>query len=447
MEFTPPFAGQDGSYRPGRRRLSAAMLEAEVELTQEPADYPARREILGLLKSLRGALPVSAAAANTLIVMIEHTRAEDWTAMETPFVYAHNETLLNWTGVSLATLRRHIRELADARFLVAQDGRNGQRGKRWQGTESQRTGFNLASLRHRWSDLVALSRSETRRREELSFLRQEIASLNEQVRLLSDTLDQPIIMAEARRLMRLRLMMNEPAKLHALHGQMAAHLVALQTIQAQQETTVDNLTAAAPETPNLRPMGAQNETHYTDTKNNLSLKKVVSVAACSRNRIEAMRREPLDDPGETPRLGRESALRGFKGTAQFYLGICTALREICPTATPSAEQLMDAAEYLSGQIGVSYHAWVQGCGVLGRLQAAIAVIIMASRLERQAVIHARDAYFRALVERGAQNALFLDRSLYALRDVRNREELAIGTLVETRGAADMGSTTIQGGRH
>ncbi|WP_336754309.1 replication initiation protein RepC, partial [Asaia bogorensis] len=83
----------------------------------------------------------------------------------------------------------------------------------------------------------------------------------------------------------------------------------------------------------------------------------------------------------------------------------------------------------------------------GRLQAAIAVIIMASRLERQAVIHARDAYFRALVERGAQNALFLDRSLYALRDVRNREELAIGALAETRGPADMGSTTIQGGRH
>lgn len=437
MEFTPPFAGQDGSYRPGRRRLSAAMLEAEAELTHEPADYPARREVLGLLKSLRGALPVSAAAANTLIVMIEHTRAEDWTAMETPFVYAHNETLLNWTGVSLATLRRHIRELAEARFLVAQDGRNGQRGKRWQGTEAQRTGFNLASLRHRWQDLIALSRAEARRREELSFLRQEIASLNEQVRLLSDALDQPTIIAEARRLMRLRLMTNEPAKLHALHGQMAAHLVAIQAIQAQQETTVDNLASAMPHPAEMRPMGAQNETHYTNTENNLSLKKVVSVAACSRNRIEAMRREPLDDPGESPRLGRESALRGFKGTAQFYLGICTALREICPTATPSAEQLVDAAEYLSGQIGISYHAWVQGCGVLGRLQAAVAVIIMASRLERQAVIHARDAYFRALVERGTQNTLFLDRSLYALRDVRNQEEALSYPAPATRNAGSI----------
>jgi len=441
MEFTPPFAGQDGSYRPGRRRLSAAMLEAEAELAQEPADYPARREVLGLLKSLRGALPVSSAAANTLIVMIEHTRAEDWTAMETPFVYAHNETLLNWTGVSLATLRRHIRELADARFLVAQDGRNGQRGKRWQGTESQRTGFNLASLRYRWTELVALSRSETRRREELSFLRQEIASLNEQVRLLSDALDQPAIMAEARRLMRLRLMVSEPARLHALHRQMAAHLVALETIRAQQETAVDNVTSTSPETRELRPMGAQNETHYTDTKNNLSLKKVVTVAACSRNRIEAMQREPSEDHLESSRPGRENALRGFKGTAQFYLAICSSLREICPTARPTVEQLIEAAEYLSGQIGVSYHAWAQGCTVLGRLQAAVAVIVMASRLERQAVIHARDAYFRALVERGTQNALFLDRSLYALRDVRNREEAM--TYPDPAARHDISSTSGQ----
>ncbi|WP_336985105.1 replication initiation protein RepC [Asaia sp. HN128] len=102
--------------------------------------------------------------------------------------------------------------------------------------------------------------------------------------------------------------------------------------------------------------------------------------------------------------------------------------------TPSAEQLIDAAKYLSGQIGVSYHAWELGYGALDQLQAAIAVI------------HTCDAYFRALVERGAQNTLFLDRSLYALRDVRNREKLVIGVLVEIRGSADMKPTTVHGGR-
>ena len=111
----------------------------------------------------------------------------------------------------------------------------------------------------------------------------------------------------------------------------------------------------------------------------------------------------------------------------FYLEICSGLRELCSSGRPSAEELIEAAEYLSGQVGVSCHAWSQACVVLGRLQAAVAVIVMASRLERGAAIRFRDVYFRSLIERGARNTLFLDRSLYALRDSRSRE---IGMLAE-----------------
>ncbi|WKE49616.1 replication initiation protein RepC [Gluconobacter oxydans] len=70
-----------------------------------------------------------------------------------------------------------------------------------------------------------------------------------------------------------------------------------------------------------------------------------------------------------------TALRGFKGTATFYLEICSNLRDFCSTGRPSAEQLIEAAEYLSGQVGVTCHAWSQACVVLGRLQAAVAVIV------------------------------------------------------------------------
>ncbi|MFT9366783.1 MAG: helix-turn-helix domain-containing protein, partial [Gluconobacter sp.] len=85
------------------------------------------------------------------IIMVEKTSPDAWTALETPFIYAHNTTLMSWTGLSRSTLQRHIRELAEARLLVPQDGRNGQRGRRWQAEEGQtQVGFNLASLRYRW---------------------------------------------------------------------------------------------------------------------------------------------------------------------------------------------------------------------------------------------------------------------------------------------------------
>ncbi|RFD18626.1 hypothetical protein DY926_15610 [Komagataeibacter melaceti] len=92
------------------------------------------------------------------------------------------------------------------------------------------------------------------------------------------------------------------------------------------------------------------------------------------------------------------------------------LRDLCPTDRPTQPELTDAAEHLSGQMGITHHAWRQACVVLGRLQASITIIIMAARLHRGEAIRYRDAYFRSLVDRGARHALYLDRSLYALRD-------------------------------
>lgn len=122
--------------------------------------------------------------------------------------------------------------------------------------------------------------------------------------------------------------------------------------------------------------------------------------------------------------GRErSALRGFKGTAMFYLSVCPDLRDLCPTSTPSQAELVNAAEQLSGQIGISYQSWRVGCAILGQFESAVAVIVMAARREHGETIRQPDAYFRSLVDRGARNTLFLDRSLYALRDLHAVERV------------------------
>ena len=419
--------------RRGRRRISEAMLAARDELTTPVPAEPGKRDMLNMLKSLRGVLPVSRGAASTLIIMVEKTAPDAWTALETPFIYAHNTTLMSWTGLSRSTLQRHIRELAEARLLVPQDGRNGQRGRRWQAEDGQtQVGFNLASLRYRWPDLLELSAEQRRLRKRVSFLRDSIASVNDTVRAQAETLGLEPILEQAVAIMRSRLRTVQIEPLENLYREMLALSAAL-TEQLRgpdirpDHAPVENDAFSTLYPVEMRPMGPQNGAHYTDTKNIQSSKKVDHVAADGGDRIEQMRRE-----GQGSELNRSSvydrtALRGFKGTATFYLEICTSLRDLCSTDRPSAEQLIDAAEYLSGQVGVSCHAWSQACVVLGRLQAAVAVIVMASRLERGAVIRFRDAYFRSLIERGARNTLFLDRSLYALRDHRTRE---VGMLAE-----------------
>lgn len=406
--------------RRGRRRLNAPMHAAQDELGLPPPATPSKRDLLNVLKSLRGTLPVSRAAAATLIVMIEKTRPEDWEALATPFIYAHNTTLMTWTGLSRTTLQRHVRELGEAKMLVAQDGRNGQRGRRWQGSDGEtRVGFNLASMRYRWTELLALLDEARRHRQRISFLRAAIADLNEPVRAGAEQAGLNDIVEQARRIMRSRLRTSAIDRLEGYHEAMAELLRAVNESRASQP--VENCAAPDACTEKMGPMGPGFGAHYTDTKNNQSFKKVVPVAADGRDRIEAMRPAKALLPHAPPDGTDRSALRGFKGTALFYLEICSALRAFCTSARPTADELVLGAEYLSGQIGVSYHAWAQGCTVLGRFQAAIAVIVMAARLERGAIIHRPDAYLRALIERGCRSQLYLDRSLYALRDARTRE--------------------------
>nr|WP_301273671.1 replication initiation protein RepC [Acetobacter fabarum] len=111
-----------------------------------------------------------------------------------------------------------------------------------------------------------------------------------------------------------------------------------------------------------------------------------------------------------------SILRGFPGTSTFFLTVCPALRDLCASAAPDRAQLTDAAELLSGQIGIGYQSWKTGCIALGRFEAAVAVIVMATRKDQGEQIRHPDAYFQALVERGVRGTLHLDRSLYALKD-------------------------------
>jgi replication initiation protein RepC len=162
-------------------------------------------------------------------------------------------------------------------------------------------------------------------------------------------------------------------------------------------------------------MDAQSGTHYTEENNNKP-RKVVVVAPDGRNRIKTMRCAGQASPAEPSEGLEASILRGFPGTSTFFLTVCPALRDLCASAKPDRAKLTDAAELLSGQIGIGYQSWKTGCTALGRFEAAVAVIVMATRKEQGEQIRHPDAYFRALVERGVRGTLHLDRSLYALKD-------------------------------
>lgn len=413
--------------RRGKRTLTPAMLEARDELMQPPPDCPEKYALLNVLRALPRALGLSRNAYLLLLRMVEKTPTESWEMLKTPFIYAHNSTLMSWTGLSLTALRRAVRELAEAKMLVPCDGRNGQRGKRWQGADGEiQVGFNLGALRYRWPGILGKLEEEKRRRSQVSFLRDAIADLNETVRQSADASGDQAVAMEAARIMRLRRGTEQTETLTAYYDAMKALFAKVQMagkpVDKVPENSAEPLHNALKCTPEVAPMDAQTGTHYTERKNNQTL-DVVVVAPKRRNRIETMRCAGQEAPTDLGENRERSALRGFRGTAMFYLSVCPDLRDLCPTSTPNRDELADAAEQLSGQIGISFQSWRVGCAILGKFEAAVAVIVMTARRDHGESIRHPDAYFRSLVDRGARNTLFLDRSLYALRDIHEVERV------------------------
>ncbi|MFT8700282.1 MAG: replication initiation protein RepC [Acetobacter orientalis] len=402
--------------RRGKRTVTPAMQRARNELFAVPPACPDKYAVLNTLRALPRSFPLTRTARGLLERMVEKTRPESWEALETPFIYAHNATLMGWTGLSLTALRRAVRELAEAGMIVPCDGRNGQRGRRWQGTDGiSQVGFSLASLRYRWPELQVELEIGRRQRAEVAFLREAIADLNEQVRVAAELRGDEATTLAAARIMRLRRGTDLIETLTSYHDDMKALWARVRPVENPEENSVGSLSKTPQCTPEMAPMDAQSGTHYTE-RNNKKPKEVVVVAPDGRNRIETMRREGQVSQREPSEGLEASILRGFPGTSTFFLTVCPALRDLCASAKPDRVQLTDAAELLSGQIGIGYHSWKTGCIALGRFEAAVAVIVMSTRKEQGEQIRHPDAYFRALVERGVRGTLHLDRSLYALKD-------------------------------
>jgi len=90
------------------------------------------------------------------------------------------------------------------------------------------------------------------------------------------------------------------------------------------------------------------------------------------------------------------------------------LRGYLATATPTWPDVVNAADWLRGELGVSKLLWNEACQVMGREQAAIAVAIVSVKPEG----HFRSSpggYFHGMVMKARAGELNLGRTIWGLR--------------------------------
>lgn len=102
-------------------------------------------------------------------------------------------------------------------------------------------------------------------------------------------------------------------------------------------------------------------------------------------------------------------------TPRFVLRVSPPLRNYVLSPKPTWSEIVEAANCLRHQLGISRPAWIEACEVLGRYQAATAVAIIAAKRD---TIRSPGGYLRGMTARARDGELYLLRSLHGLGEAR-----------------------------
>jgi replication initiation protein RepC len=98
-------------------------------------------------------------------------------------------------------------------------------------------------------------------------------------------------------------------------------------------------------------------------------------------------------------------------TPKLVLNVSPELNSYVFTSSPSWADIVEAADRLRQQLGISRSAWIDACQAMGRYQAATAVAVIAAKGK---TIRSPGGYLRGMVGRAQTGELHLSNSVWGL---------------------------------
>jgi len=394
----------------GGRRLTPAMVTAQVRTEMLPMSGAGQKEIMSALRRARRGLGLTCQLAELLIFLVSWTAPDDWHEDGLPLCTARNLDIQEQFDLGRTRVKELLRALAEGGWIIHRDSPNGHRfARRLRGTGPVISGFgiDLSPLSRRYDEIRQMADAVQERRREGRRLHSGIMSLARRIYALCETATEAGLSADflqpyarqARELTQLRGEDRDPAILGPIHEKLEA-LIEDAERRLSLSLSVEN-----------DPMGPPGRPDYTTTNPEHSAKATVNGVGSADRCIKATRSRPSvsHDPSSSP-------LNGFKAGPTFLLLVAPELREFCATSKPSEAEIVSAAHFMCHTLGISDHAWRQACSVLGTYETAVAIAVITAH-RNAGKIRSAGGYLRAMISRHAEGTLALDRSLYGLADV------------------------------
>lgn len=368
------------------------------------------------------------------------TQPQDWEQGRRPIVWASNNFLMEQTGFSLSTLRRHVRRLAELGLIWIKDSPNGKRyGHRDEdGVIVEAYGFDLAPLAARAEEFETLYAQLKEERAFCASLRNVVTVTRRIIRAkiekaLESGLRGPWKELEeefAVLLQGLPKRTTTPNKLLDIVDWFKAFKdrveqafeAAFDWPEESDKRTSDQTPQAAsnivPIDVNMTPTGVSDDTHIlTTTKPHLVSSNRFEKKHAENSAPEKPKPERVERPEEVD-LDIEWSTHTNKRSSNVDIPM---LMLTCPHFAEMARNLEGyirdwndlhrAAGKIRGMAGISENAWNVTQQALGPAVAAAAVALTYDKYSNGEV-KSPGGYLRGMVQKAQAGELHLDRSFY-----------------------------------
>jgi replication initiation protein RepC len=395
----------------GARRLTLTMLTARDradDFKGLPSGSAKPMRLLAAFQEAEPYLGLPTHAFKLVSWLVKQTMACDWEEGSRPIAWPSARRQQEFLGLSAARVKILNRALFDAGIFVIRDNEQGKRyGRRGpDGRIIEAYGFDLTPLAQRYDEFVRLAAEAKVERECMRALRKRATIARRAIRQAGEALD--VLGALPPDWVRLKAEVADlivAARDAARSGDLVLAVKALECRKAEVEQWLRDASKSV----DMNPSGLETEPHITCT--NLPFNPYQDTVIATEKSSAAQ----VEPRITTPNLVSPDKAIGVKPAE--LVDLAPRLAQYIPHGTLIWAHVLEAADWLRGELGVSRSLWAEACKTMGRDQAVLAIAIVSTKSESH-FSRSAGGYFAGMVRKHERGELHLERSLWALREAR-----------------------------
>jgi replication initiation protein RepC len=397
----------------GFRRMTPGLLRADRSaegFVGLPEGVTSPGQLLAALKAAAPRLGISPRLVHAVDWLFRFTQPQDWERGGRPVVWPSARMQQEALGLSPTQAKETNRRLIELGLVAMKDSPNGKRyGRRDpKGRIVEAYGFDLAPIAARHAEFRRLAEEGRAERAAMGRLRRRATIARKAIIQILETAAEYAIEGEEWQ----TLARETEALTRALRSvervdEMEAGVTSLERRQTAARKRLETLLGVV----ETDPKGAENRPHIYSYKPNLNPKQdtVIASKECSGGGEGPVPNTPAPVPPKRPEKGMVHGINPDE-----LVRLTPTLKPYLRHSTPTWPDIIDAADWLRHDLGISKFLWGDACLAMGRELAAVALAIISTK-EAEHFRTSPGGYFHGMVAKHVAGELYLERTVWALR--------------------------------